>query len=237
MYGRRARFYDAIYSHLDYGRQAEAVHELAQAKKQSEGKQLLDVACGTGLHLEHLRRDYGYEVEGLDISEEMIAVARGRLPDVPLHVADMTDFDLGRRFDVVTCLFSSIGHMLTEDLLKRTIVAMADHLEPGGVMIVEGWLTPDVWIDGHLHLDHVDRPDLKIARLSVSRSDGDISVIDMYHLIGTSEEVQSFSESMRLRMFTVQQCLDAFRAADLNVEHDPQGLRGRDLYVAATPLA
>ena len=70
------------------------------------------VACGTGLHLEHLRKDY--EVEGLDISEEMLTVARDRLPGVPLHVADMAD--LGTCFDAITCLASSISHMLSEDL-------------------------------------------------------------------------------------------------------------------------
>lgn len=71
---------------------------------------LLDVACGTGLHLQHLAPRFGH-VEGLDLNERMLALARDRLPGVPLHHGDMLDFDLGRRFDVITCLFSAIGHM------------------------------------------------------------------------------------------------------------------------------
>ena len=45
----------------------------------------------------------------------MLGIARHRLPGVPLHLADMRDFDLPERFDAVTCLFSSIGYLTTDD--------------------------------------------------------------------------------------------------------------------------
>ena len=61
---------------------------------------LLDVGCGTGRHLEYLRSHY--EVAGVDISEQLLAQARKRLPGVPLYLGDLRSFDLGRRFDVVT---------------------------------------------------------------------------------------------------------------------------------------
>src|SRR3712207_7289123 len=44
-----------------------------------------------------------------------------RYPDVRFHQGDMTDFDLGRRFDVVVCLFSAIGYVLTEERLRQTL--------------------------------------------------------------------------------------------------------------------
>ena len=235
MYSRQAYFYDAIYSNLDYVGQAHKVHQLIQANKRTSGNRLLDVACGTGLHLKHWRQDY--EVEGVDISDEMLAVARDRLPNVPLHVADMADFDLGTRFDAITCLFSSIGHMLSEDRLRQAIATMAGHLEPGGVLVVEGWLTPEVWNEGYIGLDHVELSRLKIARMSLSRSEGRICILDMHHLVGTPEGVEHFVETLRACMFTVQQYIDSFQAAGLDVEHDPVGLRGRGLYVAVKPLA
>ena len=67
------------------------------------------MACGTGRHVELLRKRY--EVEGLDISGEMLEAARARCPGVVFHQADMRTFALGRRFDVVTCLFGSIGYV------------------------------------------------------------------------------------------------------------------------------
>ena len=74
-------------------------------------RRLLDVACGTGLHLSYLT--YRFQVEGLDRDEQLLAIARQRNPEVPLHHADMVDFALGRTFDVVTCLFSAIGYVKT----------------------------------------------------------------------------------------------------------------------------
>lgn len=234
MYSKQAYIYDAIYAHQDYAAQANRVHQLIQANKRSPGNRLLDVACGTGLHLEHWQEDY--EVAGLDISEEMLAVARERLPNVPLHAADMADFRLGTRFDAITCLFSAIGHLLSEDLLRQAIATMAGHLEPGGVLVVEAWLTPDEWHEGYLNLDHVDLPDLKIARMSLSRSEGHVSILDMHHLVGTPEGVDYFVEPLQASMFTVQQYIESFQAAGLDAEHDPEGLRGRGLYVATKPL-
>ncbi|TSA50235.1 class I SAM-dependent methyltransferase, partial [archaeon] len=65
------------------------------------------MACGTGKHIEYLKDQF--EIEGLDISREMLEIAHVRNPNVTFHQADMTDFDLGKKFDVITCLFSAIG--------------------------------------------------------------------------------------------------------------------------------
>ena len=103
MFTRSARIYDAVYAWKDYPREAALVHELVQARRPGAAT-LLDVACGTGAHLAELRR--WYRCEGLDLDPNLLAVARERLPDVPLHEGDMRDFELGRRFDAVTCLLS-----------------------------------------------------------------------------------------------------------------------------------
>ena len=77
-----------------------AAHARARAERARRPlRTLLDAACGTGLHLQHLRDRF--EVEGFDLDEGMLAVARDRLPGVPLHRADLAEVDLGRRFDVV----------------------------------------------------------------------------------------------------------------------------------------
>ena len=73
---------------------------------------LLDVACGTGGHLVHLRR--WYEVMGVDIDAGMLDEARRRLPGDTFVEGDMRSFRLHRTFDAVSCLFSSIGYMRSE---------------------------------------------------------------------------------------------------------------------------
>src|SRR5713101_6435159 len=102
MFTKSAEWYDAIYAWKDYKREAERLHTHIQRHARRHAATLLDVACGTGQHLSHLKAQY--TVEGLDLDKEMLALARKRLPDVVFHYADMVGFDLGRQFDVVVCL-------------------------------------------------------------------------------------------------------------------------------------
>ena len=228
MFARSARIYDAVYAWKDYGREAVRVHELVQARKPGAAT-LLDVACGTGAHLAELRR--WYRCEGLDLDSDLLAVARERLPAVPIHEGDMRDFDLGRCFDAVTCLFSSIGYLLTVEALEAAVGAMARHLEPSGVLVVEPWLRPEAVVTPHVGAVFVDEPELKIARVDTIEVDGRTSSFDFHYLVGTPQGVEGFVEHHELGLFTREEQLAAFRAAGLQVEHDEEGLMGRGLYV------
>jgi SAM-dependent methyltransferase len=225
-----ARFYDAIYGFKDY--EGEAAEIDARIQRACPGAStLLDVACGTGGHLRHLQ--HRYACEGIDLAEEQLAVARERLPDVQLHRADMTSFHLGRTFDAVICLFSSIGYAGTLERLHAAVAAMAGHLNRGGVLIIEPWLEPDAWQEGHLSFLAVDDDDIKIARMARSETDGRLSVMAFEHLVLTHENgVEHFVERHELALFTVAEYLDAFAAAGLDAEHDPEGPIGRGLYTA-----
>jgi len=229
MFSRSARIYDAIYASVrDYPREAAELDRLIQERRPG-ARTLLDVACGTGAHLEHLE---GYEVEGLDLDPEMLAVARERLPDVPFHEGDMAVFALGERFDAVVCMFSSIGYVRTEERLSSAIASMARHLEPGGVLVVEPWLSPDVWMDRHVGAVFVDDPELKIARMNVAQREGTVSMFEFEYLVGTPDGIERFTERHELGLFTVEQYLQAFRIAGLEAEHDQEGPMGRGLYIA-----
>jgi SAM-dependent methyltransferase len=232
VFNRSARIYDAVYASIrDYPREAAELDGLIQ-KRRPRARTLLDVACGTGAHLEHLT---GYEAEGLDLDPEMLAVARERLPNVRLHEGDMTDFDLGKRFDAVVCMFSSIGYVRTEEQLRSAITSMARHLEPDGVLVVEPWLAPDDWRDRHVGAVFVDEPELKIARMNVAQREGDVSIVDFEYLVATPDGIERFTEHHELGLFTVEQYLEAFRSAGLEVEHDAEGPMGRGLYVGVAP--
>jgi SAM-dependent methyltransferase len=233
MFRKSQRFYDAIYAWKDYPDEVARLESLIDARLPA-ARTLLDVACGTGKHLDLLRRRF--EVAGVDADPAMVDIARRRLgPDVPLQVADMADFDLGRRFDVVTCLFSSIAYTRTEPRLRSAVDALVRHAAPGGLIVVEPWFTPDQWTAGHLHAIYVDEPDLKIARLHLSDPPADRLTMTFHYLVGTPEGIEHLTEDHVVGMFTHVQYVEAFRGSGIEPEHDPEGLMGRGLYVGVRP--
>lgn len=231
MFKKSADIYDAVYASQgkDYAEEAQRVHALIQQYKQSEGQTLLDVACGTGAHIQHLQQ--WYEAEGLDLDTEMLAIARERCPDVTFHHADMVDFDLDRRFDVVVCLFSSIGYAKTVERMRRAMQTMSRHLVPGGVLVVEPWLTPDIYQTGSPYATFVDQPDLKIARLNIAEEENGVAILDFHYLVATPDGIKHFTERHEAGLFTYEEYMQAFRDAGLDVTHDPEGLIGRGLYI------
>jgi SAM-dependent methyltransferase len=230
MFTQSAHLYDAIYElRHNFAAEAARLHDVIEQRMLVGRRTLLDVACGTGAHLPHLGRYY--VVEGLDLDAGMLAVARERNPTVPLHRGDMVTFDLGRRFDAVVCLGSSIGYAKTVSRLHQTLANLSRHVVDGGMVIVEPWFPPETWEVGRLTADLVDRPDLKNARVLVSSLEGTLSVLDIHYLVATHEGVERFSERHELGLFTHDEYLAAFEAALLDVTHDPEGLIGRGLYV------
>ena len=233
MFTRSAAIYDAVYSKWDYAALANRLHGLIQRHRRTADAGLLDVACGTGSYLFHLRSRYA--VEGVDLDPGMLAVARRKVPDVPLHQADMAAFDVGRQFGAVVCLGSSIGYARTLPRLRQAVASLARHALPGGVVIVEPWFSSEVWEVGRLTAELVDRPDLKIARILVSTAEDTVSILDIHYLVARREGVEHFSERHELGLFSDAEYLDAFRDADLDVCHDPEGLLGRGLYIGLKP--
>jgi SAM-dependent methyltransferase len=229
MFAKTARYYDKIYSFKDYKAEAECLMAIFKEHQRSGGTRLLDVACGTGRHLEYLRDRY--DVEGLDLSPELLAIARQRHPGIRFHHADMTAFDLGKRFDIVTCLFSSIGYVRTPENLARAVTCMASHLKPGGLVVIEPWFTPDAWRPGTVHAIFIDESELKIARINTSFVTGRLSVFDLHYLIGTPAGTEHLVEHHELGLFTTDEMRAALAAVTLEVTFEPKGLMGRGLFI------
>lgn len=229
MFSKTARYYDEIYSYKDYRTEVQRLLAIIRGNLQSRGNRLLDIGCGTGRHIEYLKKHF--YVEGLDISEEFIEIARQRNPDITFHQADMKDFELGHTFDVVTCLFSSIGYVRTLDNLSRAITCMKHHLKPGGTLIIEPWITPDKWKPGSVHAMLIEKPDLKIARVNTTFVDGRISWFEFHYLIGTPIGTEHFVERHELGLFETDEICSVLVKAGLKVIYDTEGLTGRGLFI------
>lgn len=223
LYGELSKYYDLIYSFKDYKKEAVRIKALVSKYKKSEGKELLDVACGTGHHLNHLKEEFS--CTGVDTSKEILEIARKNNEGIAFEDADMTTMDLGKRFDVITCLFSSIGYVKTYSNLEKTIRNFAEHLKKGGAVLIEPWFTKSAYIPGSPHMETYDGKDIKIARLSVSRVKGNLSVIDMHYLVAErDEDVKYFLDRHELGLFEIDQTLKILEEAGLQSRFLKHGL-------------
>ena len=228
-YTHRPELYDLEYAAKDYAGEAGTIARIVR-ERNPQAATLLDVACGTGKHLEHLRHDFA--CEGVDLDDGLLEVARARLPGVPLQQGDMRALALGRRFDAVTCLFSAIGFVGGPEGLAAAARGLAAHVAPGGVLLVEPWLEPHVWIPNRPHVLSADAPGVALARVTVSGLRGErVSTTGMHYLVGTLDGVEHFVEDHELYLFTADEMRAAFEEAGLQAELDPVGLIGRGIWI------
>ncbi|MFX0012328.1 MAG: class I SAM-dependent DNA methyltransferase [Candidatus Hermodarchaeota archaeon] len=223
MYDEFAEVYDLIYTFLDYNKTDKKVKKLILKNKRTRGNKLLDVGCGTGKHLSYLKNDF--DCTGVDLSQQMLDIARKNYTDIHFIQANMIELDIQDTFDAIICLFSSIGYVKTYDNLKKTMQNFANHLKSGGVLIIEPWLTKSIAIDGLASMDTYSSENIKIARQSVSKIEGDISRFDMHYLVAKKgEDVTYFKDRHELGLFDTDQMLKIIQDAGLDVKFLKKGL-------------
>jgi SAM-dependent methyltransferase len=215
-------YYDRIYAWKDYPAESRQVADLVTRHGKPASRTLLDLACGTGKHLEQLRSTF--EVEGVDLLPSMVEQAARRLPGVRVTVGDFRTLDLGRRFDVVTCLFSAIGCATSESDLHATWRTFARHLAPAGIAIVEPWFLREAIDVTHVGMNVVDEPGFKLVRMNSMRQEGRLSAMDLHYLVGTPQGVEHFVEPHVLACWTPAEMEGAIRAAGLEPSFHPTAL-------------
>jgi SAM-dependent methyltransferase len=127
------RFDALAASGVDVHGEADLVADLGPAS-------VLDAGCGSGRVAQELARR-GVEVVGVDRDQSMIATARKRAPDITWLVADITQLDLGRLFDVVL-MAGNVPIFATEGSHEALIAACAHHLTERGALVAGFQLGP-----------------------------------------------------------------------------------------------
>jgi ubiquinone/menaquinone biosynthesis C-methylase UbiE len=230
MYEELAKFYDLMYSFKEYKKEVKKLRKLITQSKESDGKELLDVACGTGNHLNFFKKYFN--CTGIDINDEMLKIAKEKVPNVKFEKANMINFNLGKEFDIITCLFSSIGYVKTLSNLEQTLRNFSNHLRTGGIVIIEPWFTRETYNVGTAHMATYENDEVKIARLNVSEIDDDVSIMDMHYLIATVAGIQYYKDHHELGLFSVDLTLNIMTNAGLNAKFLKNGLmRERGLYL------
>jgi SAM-dependent methyltransferase len=231
MFDESAQFYDAIYATFkDYPAEVAQVAKLLR-DLDPKFKTVLDVACGTGEHA-RLLAEAGYRVDGLDLDASFIRIARSKHQAGHFVEADMSDFGLPERYDVVMCLFSSIGYLRTLDRVERALRCFRQQVRPGGAIIVEPWFEPGVLDPQRTDRISAEANGVRITRTSRVEVEQDLSRLHFEYEITDSAGTRNMREVHELGVFSRSDLLNTFRAVGLDPDFDPIGLSGRGLYVA-----
>ena len=238
MFTRSQHIYDLLYRAMgkDYQAEVDDLRSIFIANgldpdSAERSLRMLDVACGTGMHLELFTE---FDRVGLDLDPGMLDVARSRCPEVPLFERDMVELDpkeLGAPFDVVACLYAAIAYLPGEEELRRAIGGMVDCLGGGGVLLIEPFIEVEDYRPDHLHVIQAEEGGVKVVRMSETRLEGQRFTIDFHYLQGEGGKVRHFTETHVTTLFSRAQIMSAMEDAGLVDVHRKDDFSPRGLLV------
>lgn len=176
-----SEYYSLMYADKDYKKECEYVNGLIKSISPN-AKQVLDLGCGTGNYTRLLNVS-GYDVQGLDLSAEMLEIAKQKNADrhhIQYHHADIRDFKLVDRFDVITALFHVMSYLQNKDDIIATLSNIKAHLKPNGLFVFDFWYAPAVLNDlPSVRIKRVNDGMINITRISEPTLDVENNRVDI----------------------------------------------------------
>lgn len=131
-----AHIYDKMMDNIPYEEWKDYLLRMMYLYRVSPSASIAELGCGTGT-MTGLLVEEGLDVMGLDISSDMLAEARKKYPDISFLEADMRDFKLPEKKDVIVSICDSINYVLTTEDLAKTFSSVRENLNEGGIFIFD----------------------------------------------------------------------------------------------------
>ena len=137
-----ANYYDLLYQDKDYEEECDFIEEAFKKYSGIKVKSILELGSGTGGHAIPLaKRKYG--MTGIDVSEGMLKIAKQKTAKlnlkIDLQLCDIRDFEFGRKFDAVICMFAVFNYITETGDIIKTLRNVKKHLNKGGLFIIDIW--------------------------------------------------------------------------------------------------
>lgn len=213
VFGDYSRYYDLLYKDKDYDGEANYIKEIIQLFSPT-AKTIVDFGCGTGTHSILLSR-FGYSIDGVDISQEMLSQANGKITSFPepaspvrFNFGDIRSVRLGKTFDVAISLFHVISYQKSNDDILAALKTVKNHLNSNGLFIFDCWYGPTVIFDRPtVRVKRLEDDVIKITRIAEPTLYPDKSLVDVRYTIFISDKktgaVQEIHETHTMRyLFT-----------------------------------
>ena len=163
-----AYYYDLLYTDKDYIGEATYINNVLK-KYIPDAETLADLGCGTGRHAELLTK-YGYEVFGVDMSQDMLEEALKRAvgnSKLAFQRATLQDFQLQQKADCITALFHVISYQSTDVLLEKAFQNIYQNLKNDGVFLFDCWYGPAVLtLKPELRVKRMENQKVEVTRIA-----------------------------------------------------------------------
>jgi SAM-dependent methyltransferase len=162
-----AKYYNLLYKDKNYAEEYSYICEIIKKHNGLNGKNILDIGCGTGRHLNLFKND-GFSVSGVDSSENMINVAKKILnQDDNLLCVKASEFSFNKKFDIIISLFHVMSYQTENSELEKVFQNISAHLNDGGLFIFDFWYGPAVLSDPPVvRIKHLEDTKTKITRIT-----------------------------------------------------------------------
>lgn len=138
-YQKFAYLYDMLMEDVPYDEWVNWILRLSE-KYKVNGKKLMDLACGTG-ELSVRLANRGYEVTGIDLSEDMLAVAQTKANEegltIPFYYQDMTELESLEEHDIIGVFCDSLNYLREVSDVEQTFAGVHKHLKQGGLFLFD----------------------------------------------------------------------------------------------------
>lgn len=207
-----ADFYDELYEDKDYLQECEFIKGVLEKYGEIPVNTLLDVGCGTGSHALHFA-EMGYLVTGVDLSEDMLAIARKKAERNNKHIRfirqDLRNLHLDQKFDAAVAMFAVMGYQTTNTDFEAALKAVHSHLEEFGLFIFDVWFGPAVLKQKPAdRLKKIERNNYSLIRYAHPVIDINQQTVEVnYHMLYISNNliIREIRESHLMRFFFSQE--------------------------------
>lgn len=177
-----SQFYDLLYRDKNYQKEVDYIHELIKSNGKNT-KSILDLGCGSGIHAEMLF-DKGYDILGVDQSEEMLIEARKSAKksnkNIKYKCQNITELSICNKYDTVTSLFHVVSYLNSNEDLIKTFNNVNSHLNNGGLFIFDFWYGPGVLSDKPVtRIKRVENENINCIRLTEPILFSELNCVDV----------------------------------------------------------
>ncbi|MFT4343347.1 MAG: class I SAM-dependent DNA methyltransferase [Candidatus Woesearchaeota archaeon] len=220
-YNKVAEIYDLMYTKetgYDHKAQVKWVDDFR--KKLGLPKDILDVACGTGIHLMYFKK-LGYKVKGIDASQEMLKIAKKRLKNVPLKKDFFENFILEKEVPIITSYFNAISYNTNVKKLKSTFKSIYKNLSKDGIFVFDLFCNEkpkEVFM-----VKKFESGKFKMSRTFIGKPTSKGFKSTMYYVISNGKSSKIISETSFRGAFSEKQIMHALKSTGFKVIYNGGG--------------